>query len=45
MLPFEDVVEKFTARAILENKEADIIPLPDLSQLDNVRMVLTKHAN
>ena len=45
MLPFEDIVEKLTAWAVLENEEADIIPLPDFFQLDNVRMVLTKHRN
>ena len=45
MLSFEDIVEKLTAWAVLENEEADIIPLPDFFQLDNVRMVLTKHRN
>ena len=42
MLPLKNVVEKFTAGAILKNEEADIIPLPDFSKLDNVRMVLQK---
>ena len=45
MLPFEDVMEKLTARAVLKDEEADVIPLPDFFQLDNVRMVLTKHTN
>ena len=45
MLPLKDVVEELSSRAVLEDEEADIVPLPDLLKFDNVRMVLKVTGN
>ena len=42
VLPVKNVVEKFATAAVLENKEADFVPLEDLVQLDNVGVVLKR---
>ena len=38
-LVVDDVLEQFAAVAVLEDEEADVVPLPDLVQLDDVRVV------
>jgi hypothetical protein len=35
-------VEEFTSLAVFENQEADLVPLPDLVELDDVGMVLNR---
>lgn len=35
----DDVLEKLASFAVLENQEADVHPVPDLVQFDDVRMV------
>ena len=34
-----DILEELTSFAVLENQEADVHPVPDLVQFDDVRMV------
>ena len=36
----DDVVKQFTTLAVLKYKEADLVPLPDLVQLNDVWMIL-----
>ena len=36
----DDVVEEFSTLTILQDKEADFVPLPDFVQLDDVWVVL-----
>lgn len=40
VLVLDDVVEEFSALTVLNDQEAHLIPLPDLKQLNDVRMVL-----
>lgn len=40
VLLLQDVVEQLTAATVLQHQEADVAPLPDLVQLDYVRVVL-----
>lgn len=40
VLPFQDKVEKLAAAAVLQHQEAHVVPLPNLVQLDDVRVVL-----
>ena len=40
MLPLQNVVEKLAAGAILEHKETNVVPLPDLLEFDYVRVIL-----
>ena len=40
MLPLEDVVEEFSSRTVLENEETNVVPLPNLLQLDDVGVIL-----
>ena len=42
MLFLNDVVEKLSSLAVLEDQEANFIPLPDFVKLDNVWVVLQK---
>ena len=40
MLPLEDVVEELSSRTVLENEETNVVPLPNLLQLDDVGVIL-----
>lgn len=42
MLLVENVMEQFTACAVLKDKKADSLPLPHFVQLDDIRMVLQR---
>jgi len=39
MLSLNDKVEQFASFAVLEDQEANVVPLPDFVQLDDVRVV------